>query len=529
MIAGPDPARILVQREGRPATARIDEVGDADLAGSWDRFRVRGPGTRVIEAGGRRLISIVTPLAHSGRDWHLVITVPEDEFSGFVTTNSRRAAALSLVVVALAAGLGGLLVRQGLRADRADRAVAERSEEVRRQSAAFARLAREAGMFDAAGTPPRALTETLAEATGARRAGLWRLVNDGQALRCEDSFEPATGGHVAGLELSRQEVPALLEALARGEEIDAPDARRDRRTAALYGSLMAPLGSTALFAVPVMQAGRGEAGRSPLGLLMLEDSRREPAARDLIRACATLVALCTQAGAPPAPAAGDAPAAVRPGAPEEGLAADERGLDAALAAHGLAVAGLAIEAHPHAAVLVLRLPGVAMARARPADPHEAAASPAHAIACAAQEVAAAHGIAYVKMLGTSIVAADGLGAADAAAAGDAARRLADMAIALRARCAALFEAVEGPAEFGLGLDCGLVFGGRLGEAPGLFNLWGEAVQGAEALAGSAPAGAIQASEPVYRVLRRHFLFRPRGLFHRPRIGDQRSYVLAGRA
>ena len=213
MVAGPDPTRILQNRDGQLAPANIEGIGDPDLVATWDHFRAQGPGNRVIEVGGRRLISIVTPLANNGQDWLLLITVPEAEFSGFMSANSRRAAYLSLIVVALAVGLATLLVRQGLRADRAARAVAERSSAVQQQSAAFARLASEAGMFDAAGTPPKALTETLAEATGARRAGVWRLTGHGQILRCDDSFEPATGGHVAGLQLSRQEMPALFEAI----------------------------------------------------------------------------------------------------------------------------------------------------------------------------------------------------------------------------------------------------------------------------------------------------------------------------
>jgi adenylate cyclase len=502
MIAGPDPKRILQTRDGKLEPAMIDGIGDADLIASWDHFRTRGTGNRVIEANDRRLISIVAPLARNGQDWLLVITVPESEFSGFVTTNSRRAALLSLVVVALAAGLAVLLVRQGLRADRAARAVAERSTAVRQQSAAFARLAAEAGMFDAAGAPPKALTETLAEATGARRSSIWRLAGQGQMLRCDDSFEPATGGHVGGLELSRQEVPALFEALANTEPLDAPDARRDRRTAAFHGSLMASFGSTALYAVPVIRTGRA------VGLVILEDARGDPAARDFARACATLVGLAAPEDGPIAavvPAGSMRP----PSAPEP--IADEHGLDPALTADRAADGS-----RPRAMVLVLTLPA-------------AAAPLAHQIACAAQEIAAAHAIPYVKMLGTRIVAAAGYATGAAAGLKEAAPRLADTAIALRERCAALLDADDGPAAFGLGLDVGSILGARLGEAPGLFNLWGEAVQGADALAASAPAEAIQASEQAYLLLRQAFLFRPRGLFYRPNIGEARSYVLAGRA
>jgi len=505
MIAGPDPQRILAMKDGTPSPARIDAIGDSRLAASWDHFRAEGPGDRIIEVDGQRMISIVTPLASNSQGWLLFITVPQSEFSGFVTTNSRRAALLSLVVVALALGLAVLLVRQGLRADRAARAVAERSAAVQQQSAAFARLAAGAEMFDATGRPPAALTETLAEATGARRASIWRLSEAGQALWCGDSFEPATGGHVTGFQLSRQEVPALIEALATGEHIDAPDARRDRRTAALHTSLMAPIGSVALLILPVLRTGRA------IGMVALEDARRDPAAVDFARACAILIGL--SAPAVSEEQAGTRPAVVAPRARTLGVtqAADDHGLDPILAP-----TAAVDRTQPHAVVLVLNLP-------------DAAEPLTQRIACTAQEIAAAHGIPYLKMMGTTIVAATGYGAEPGTGLADVASHLADAAIALRERCGALFEDVDGENPFGLGLDVGIIVGAALGSAPGAFNLWGEAVQGANALAASAPDDAIQASEQAYLLLRQHFLFRPRGLFHRPRVGETRTYVLAGRA
>ncbi len=571
MIAGPDATRILLNTGGTLAPARIDQIGDPDLVAGWDHFRAQGPGQRIIEVGGRRLISIVAPLTANDQALLLFITVPEAEFSGFVTANTRRAALLSLVVVALAAGLGVLLVRQGLRADRAARTVAERSTAVRQQSAAFARLATQAGMFDATGAPANTLSETLAEATGARRAGIWRLSKAGQVLRCDDSFEPAAGGHVGGVELSCQEIPALIEAMMAGEPIDVADAAHDRRTVALYRSLMAPFGSTALFAVPILQAGRA------VGLVLLEDARRDPAAQDFARACATLVGLGTpgthapatlaptaapslaprlaprlahvtadatgtdaSATAPTAPLADAAmptasasdPSATQTAAPDAAPAvdaspADQHGLDPALAEDRPHDPGV-----PQAVVLVLTLPDIAI-------------PVAHQIACMAQDIATRHAIPYVKMLGTTIVAAAGYGAdthtgantgpnththtgpTTGTALAAAAPRLAAAAITLRDRCAALFEEADGDAGFGIGLDVGSVLASPLGGSPAVFNLWGPAVHGAGALAASAPADTIQASEQAYRLLRQDFLLRPRGLFHRPRTGEARSYVLAG--
>ncbi len=504
MIAGPDPARVLQTRDGQMAPARIVDIGDADAAGSWDHYRASGPGNRVIDVAGQRLISIVTPLAANSQGWLLLMTVPEDEFSGFVTANSRRAGLLSLSVVALAVGLAVLLARQGVRSDRAARALEERSEAVRRQSAAFARLATEAAEFDAAGRPPAALTETLAEATGARRAGLWRLLGNGQILRCEDSFERATGGHVSGLELSAQEIPALVGALLRGETLDVPDARRNRVTAALHASWMAAFGSSSLVALPIRQ------GDKTVGVLLLEDSRRDAAVLDLARACATLVAARTPAETPLPARTAVTPVQART------EPADDCGLDPGLAAADDSLGACAV-------VLVARLPDAVLAQASSSGP---AGTLANTIARAAQEIAAAHAIPYVKMLGATIVAAAGYGTQPD---GTAATRLAEAAIALRERCAALFDAIDDPAPFGIGLDAGAVAGGMLGAEPAMFNLWGEAAQGAEALASSAPDGGIQASEQAYRLLRQGFLFRPRGLFFRPRRGESRSYILAGRA
>jgi adenylate cyclase len=266
---------------------------------------------------------------------------------------------------------------------------------------------------------------------------------------------------------------------------------------------MASFESASLVALPIRQGDR------TVGVLLLEDSRSDAAALDLARACATLVAARIPAEAP-LPARTAAAATEAPAEP-----ADERGLDPALATadHGPG---------DQAVVLVARLPDAVLGQASSGP----SGTLANTIACAAQEIAAAHAIPYVKMLGATIVAAAGYGAQPD---GTAAVRLAEAAIALRERCAALFDGVDDPATFGIGLDAGPVAAGTLGAEPGVFNLWGEAAQGAETLASSAPDGGIQASEQAYRLLRQGFLFRPRGLFYRPRLGESRSYILAGRA
>jgi adenylate cyclase len=245
-------------------------------------------------------------------------------------------------------------------------------------------------------------------------------------------------------------------------------------------------------------------------VLLLEDSRRDAPAADLARACASLVALQTPVETPVPPRAGSpVPETAQVTAP------DDQGIDPALAATD--------SLGTPAVVLALRLPDSVLAQ--PAE-SGSADTLANRIACAAQEIAAAHCVPYVKMLGATIVAAAGYGGQPDA---HAATRLADAAIALRERCATLFDAIDDPAPFGIGLDAGPVTGATLGTPPGLFNLWGDAAQGAGALAMSAPDGGIQTSEQAYGLLRQAFLFRPRGLFYRPGTGEARSYILAGRA
>jgi adenylate cyclase len=41
-------------------------------------------------------------------------------------------------------------------------------------------------------------------------------------------------------------------------------------------------------------------------------------------------------------------------------------------------------------------------------------------------------------------------------------------------------------------------------------------------------GAVQATESAYERLRHDFVFRPRGTFYLPQVGEARTFILAGR-
>lgn len=515
LIAAPDSRELLRGAGDRLVAARVDQLGDPVLTGAYDRFRVEGYGRRVIRVHGEPIVSIAARLPAAGRKWSLLIVVPERDFTGFVAANSRRALALSLVVVALAALLALFLVRQGLRADHTARLLLERGQAVERQGAAFARLAREQDLLDPAREAPvRTLTETLAELGSARRASIWRISADGRKLGCEDAYERESAGHVGGVELARAELPQFFAALAQGEEIRSSNAANDRRTAELHRVLMHPFESRALAVVPVV------AGERIAGAIMLEDAAKLAEVEDMLPAVAGILALRMQESGERTETAVAAIVA-EPGAGQP-IAAAERSFEAELLLRGLDTGAIGADVFPAVAVMAVRFGDPAAIAARP---ESAASIIADRIAAALQEIAVAYDIPYMKLLGQEVVAAAGFTAGDDAAV----VRIADAALATREKCLEVFEDAGQPPAFRIGIDLGIAIGSEVGRQPRLFNLWGEAVRTADTMATTAAgAGSIQVSEAAYRHLRRQFLFRPRGSFYLPRVGAARTFVLASR-
>jgi class 3 adenylate cyclase len=497
---------------GEFITADIHELGDPALTAAYDRFRIEGYGRRVIDADGRRYISAATALSTAGRDWSVLLVVPEDEFVGFVASNNRNALLMSAAVIAIAALLAALLVRQGLRADRTARQLLDRQRAIDRQSGAFATLAADADLFDPAhNEAPRALTETLAEVARARRSSIWRLTEAGRVMRCEDSFERESGGHVDGLELHKGELPQLFSHLLGGEELDVADATADRRTAELERVVMRPLGTRSLFVVPVKRGDR------VVGAVALEDAPGTAGARDFVRAVAHMVAL-RMAEAPT-----ESPAGVR--VPSEAAAAPpaetKRSYTAELASRGIDPATIEGDVFSNVAVMVVHLVDPVALSIRLASGES---SISDQIACTLQQIARKRDVPYLKIVGQEIIGAAGFDAPD----GAAALLIADVALAIRDHCLELFEDSDQRQEFRIGIDCGPAIGTDVGSSPRLFNLWGEAVRSAGHMASTGLPGTVQVTEAAYDRLRHDFLFRPRGAFYLPQVGEARTFILAGR-
>ncbi|HKP24682.1 MAG TPA: cache domain-containing protein, partial [Dongiaceae bacterium] len=487
---------------------KVDEIGDPVLTAAFDRYRVEGKGRRIVELDGTRYISSATPLSGSGRGWWILTIVPEDDFIGFVASNNRTALAMSLIIVIAVIGLAFLLVRQGVRSDRSIRTMAERGRNMARQSAAYVAISGQ--VAKGTETIPPALTENIVEVTGARRGSVWQLVANNQVLHCTDSYDRDSQGHAGGFELHRRELPAFFELVEGGEEVALANASADRRSAQFHALIMQSLGSRGLTIIPLRR-------EDPvIGAICLEDPGPLEGARDFLR---TLAAVASTTLAPEARDEQAArPTMVRARAPADD--AIQPILSADLAPTAAERASLRAEYFPDVAVMSVSLTG-AMQLAQKCGASDSGM--AVQISECLQEIASEHGITYLKFVGQNAIAAAGFERQDP----DAMNGIATLAVAIRDRLSALTDTAGPGAEFRIGLGFGGCYGCLVGRERQQFNLWGEAFETADLMARSAAPGAIQASAGAYARLRQDFLFRPRGTFYLPGVGQSRTFVLAG--
>lgn len=514
VIAAPGLVRPVGADGRQTVPTATGALNDPALINAYDRFRVEGYGSRLIDVGEVRYVALASRLPAAGQDWVLLITAPQSDFTGFAEDNSRKNFLLSLITIGLAGLLGLLLVRQNRRADRIARQLAQQREAAARETRALSALAAQPGLFDPV-QPAPGLTEGLAELSAARRASIWRLAGEGRILRCEDQFEPESG-HIEGLELSRSELPRFFQSLDQGEAIDGVNAAADGRTAELHRLLMRPFGSRTLSVLPV----HGPAGVS--GAVLLEDATEPERARSFAQAVSSIAAMRMAGYQQTAEVAAAEPTAAGP-YPTLSTTEAARGFSTALVLDAIDPSGLAAAYFPAVAAMSIHFDD-AVTLARPDQAGVTAL--ADDIARAMQAIATRFALPYMKLAGHDLAAAAGCTDKPDPL---AIVRLADAALAAREACLSLLAKSDLEPVFRIGLDFGPALGCALGEAPRVFNLWGDVIRTAAQLAASAAeSGSIQVSERAYEQLRQQFLFRPRGVFYVPRIGTARIFILAGR-
>jgi len=530
LVAFHEPERIMVEEEGGLRPRTIQELGLTNLAQAFDRLRVEGADRSVIEIAGERYVFSASSLQGAvSRDWWLMLLAPEDAYLGFIAVNGQRGLLAASGIVVLSVILAGLLIYQGLLAERRAKAVTAGRAELADQRRVFDQLAELTDLSDPEDDADlRSACEILARSQSARRAGVWRLLGGEGGLLCLNAYDAETQGHTGGMRIERATCEELFDEMAEGRAVEALDALSDARAAGLRATYLQAVEASTLDSLPILSGGRA------LGAIWLEDAAREaaPGARSVARNVANLLAPRLQALAAQAPAAPRPRAAGKvttPGAPGRQPAQARTLRQASLidlrrdfflqggkgAAPGAAV-------YKDVTVLVLKL----------LDDHALAACPSgssdgaviRAVVNVFKEAAADGGAPYLKILTDQVIGVDGFDGDT----GAAAARLVDIALAVRERCNDIFLAAGIGPQFTLGIDSGTVFGSEVGFGDSPYNIWGEAVRVAVTMADTAEPGSIQVSEATYELLREDCVFRRRGAFYLGDLGEMSTFTLRSR-
>ena len=556
LVAHPEIGK-MVKREGEVyKPVRIDELKDAVLQRAYSRFQVEGHGHRDLIIDHRHYLTAAFLFPTKiGHQLTVFIIVPEEDFVGFVNRNNRTVLLMSISILVLAAVMAGLMVFQGLRADRNAQFVLDRQNELQTQSRAFAELSSQAALFDA--TDPESLsrlTEIVSKSIGVRRTSVWQFDDDGKLLRCIDCYDRERDGHTRDTLLTKTEFHHLFDLLQEAEDFCAPDAGQDNRITELYRAYLQPLGCESLLSVPIRHHDQ------TVGSLWLEHDRlsRNWSSEEIsfARAIANMLALrfsaeqnriVSAAGqrddtevSPHAPGPAKATnAAVRetrpqlssskPGIPhrdEPQISAAGTGRLASFAERmlprGLDPDKIGADIFTDTTVFLLRFTDPASLAERMADRDSITA--VDYLLGHLEDLAASRGIEYIRIMGDEIICAAGMG--DNAEGHP--HLMAELALGIQERCSDLFAGLNTPMEFRIGLDTGGVMGSPVGRKQKSYNIWGEAVRFASMMAKTGLPGAIQVSQTTYRRLRSSYLFQARGRFYLPNIGETSTYILTGR-
>ena len=556
LVAHPEIEKMFTKEGEMYRVVSIDELKDPVLHRAYSRFQIEGYGRRDLIIDHRQyLTSAFLFPTNIGHELTVFIFVPEDDFVGFVNRNNRTVLLMSLSIVLLAAIMAGLMVFQGLRADRNAQIILDRQDELEAQSRAFSELSSQAALFDADDPDSLGrLTEIVTKSIGVRRTSVWHFDDGGKQLRCIDCYDRESDGHTQDTVLTKADFHLLFDTLQKAEDIRAPEAGKDDRIAELYRVYLQPLGCESLLSVPVRHHDQ------TVGSLWFEHDRmsRDWSTEEIsfARAIANMLALRFSAEQKPisnsavknedTAAFGDAvvrktgtAAAASPIQPNARLKQQEtiRGQRAQIStpatgrfisfsermlARGIDPDIVGADLFNDTTVFLLRFTDPASLAERIAD--SGSISAVEHLVGHLEDLAVSLGVEYMRIMGDEIICAAGMEDKQK----DHSHMVADLALGVQDRCTALFAELNTPMEFRIGIDTGAVMGSPVGRTQKSYNIWGEAVRFASMMAKTAIPGTIQVSETTYRHLRAGFVLKARGRFYLPNIGEVSTYLLTGR-
>jgi class 3 adenylate cyclase len=555
LVAFPVTGRMMKQKNGTLVPVKLNELNDPVLDRAFNRFRIEKEGYRELVVEGKKYINTVSSLQSTvGKNWSILLIVPADDFVGFVSHNYRRALLMSIGVLALASMLAGLLIWQGLRADRNASLLLSRRREMEIQSQAFSDLAANPSIFDPADIEAlEAVTRIAAEAVGVRRVSVWRWQQGGRQLVCEDCYDRESDGHTRGAVLLQEDLPQLFEALLEEDSFSVADATHQPYTAELHRVYLNPLGCDGLLTAPIADEEKRR------GALWFEQEgstyQWQPEEHSFAKAVAGLLALRLsgdQRQAPCVPSV-DAVVSVQSMRPKDATA--EGGMFKAgvattantpsektdpgmrlttimdLRRHAFSEAlkqqttspeTIGADVFEDVSVLVLQFTDP-IALAERVDGEMTTTAVEHLIN-RIEALASNCGIEYVKFMSDQLVCAAGFPHGDTI---DHTHAVAELSLKIQATCMQLFEKSSPTLDFQIGIDTGAVVGSAVGREHQTYNLWGEAVRTAELMAESGSKGDIHVSESTYRRLPPGYHFKVRGRYYLPTVGELYTYILTG--
>jgi class 3 adenylate cyclase len=554
LVAYPEMGRMMKQMGGKLVALRLNELGDPVLDRVFNRFLIEKDGRRELIVQGHTYINTVSSLQSAvDKKWSILIVVPSEDFVGFVSRNNRKALLMSIGVVILASLLAGLLIWQGLQADRNARLLLARRQEMETQSRAFSDLAAKPAIFDPADIEAlEYLTRITAEAIGVRRVSVWQWQLDGRQLACSDCYDRESGGHTGGAVLFQEDLPQLFEALLEGSAIQTESAADDPRTAELHRVYLHPLGCNALLSTPISDE---EQIRGALWFEQAISARGWPP-EDIAfaRAVAGLLTLRLSAAqiqaecAPVFVSGASHDIKSRSGTRDVGASRSEVGatdevkpifgatqdmrqativdrrvrtFQKDIEQHAGSSEAIGADIYDDVTVLVLQFTdAIALAE------HLGEDNPTTAVDRLISELeslASESGIGYMKFMSDQLVCAAGLRDET----GDHAHTIAELALKIQDICLHLYANMTHRLDFRIGIDTGAVIGSAVGREYKNYNLWGEAVRIAGMMAESGSVGEIHISESTYRRLQTKYLFKVRGSYFLPTVGELSTYILTG--
>lgn len=494
-----------------PDNMRIDPKDEPVFALGYDHYRVQGFGVHSVAWNGRRYIVMASALPRYSQGWVLLIAVPEKDMASFAQQSSRQSLQFAGIIIVFSALLGGLFIRQVRRTDRGVRALQQQEQQVEQESAAARQVAVSPGLFDPT-IEPLVLTEQLALVTDCRRASLWRFLHDGAAMVCEDSYDHQQDTHTGGFEMGRAELNSFFSAIDEGTSFTVINAAADERTSRFERLVMREIGTTMLAVFPV------HGPRGIAGMVALENPRvleHQQYFVDIVSAVAGM-RFAAMGGGEKDPSQHGNPLITQASRTLPPLLTDN------MLMHTAGMGGLT-GANVYNAVAVLII-SFSDPEVEGAQETEALISLIDQLATHVQSIALEQQLFAVEVAGHRMICMAGCGEEEDPT---ALSRLADAALKMRETFMGALAAVDLEPVFTMGMDYGPAFGGLVGQAPQVFNLWGQTVSLAELMAeGASDPGVIQVTERVYATLRDRYLFRSRGTFFTPHLGLGRAYTLA---